>query len=271
MNVFVKLLGDGQSTATIIFARFSIGLLVLLPWFLSDKTLFQVSNKSKILFRCITTILVIACVFYALKYMPVADVLLLNMSFPLFLPLLVWIMLRVQTPMKMMAGMVVGFVGVVLILHPGIDTFNWHGLIALFSGILAALAMLQIRLLTKTTSTKQILFYLFVFGTISTGLMVPFSFEMPTYYQLFLLFLVGIMGSVYQVFVTLALKYAKARVVSPIYFSCILFSVVCDWLIWAVKPDLMALIGMGLVIVGGIVTILMSKEPALEKAPAHVG
>lgn len=260
MSVFVKLIGDGQSTTTIVFSRFTIGFLVLLPWFLTDPKLFKVSNKIKVLLRCVTSIMAMVCVFYSLKFMPVANVLLLNNTFPLFLPILSWVMLSLKTPMKMLVGIIIGFVGVSLVLHPEASTFNWHALIALLSGLLAALAMLQIRLLTQGSSNKQILFYLFAFGTLVTGLFVPFGFEMPTAHQWFLLFLVGLFGAFYQLFLTLALNYAKARIVSPIYFSCILFAALFDWMIWSIKLDYLELLGMGLIITGGILTIMLSDS-----------
>lgn len=258
MSVFVKLIGNTESVNTVIFSRFAIGFLILLPWLLTDKTLFQVANKAKVLLRCITSIMAMACVFYSLKFMPVANVLLLNNTFPLFLPLLSWLLLGLKTPMKMLVGIFIGFVGVALVLHPSANTFNWHALIALFSGLLAAEAMLQIRLLIRSSSSKQILFYLFAFGTVVTGIFLPFSFHMPSAYHFMLLFFVGIFGAGYQFFLTYALNFAKARIVSPIYFSCILFASLFDWLIWSIKLSYLEMIGMALIILGGILTILLA-------------
>lgn len=258
MNVFVKLLGDRQTTTTIVFARFAIGLIALLPWFLTDKNLFKVDNKIKVIFRCITSLLVMVCVFYSLRSLPITIVLLLNNTFPLFLPLLAWIMLRVKTSAKIIFWILIGFIGVALVLNPGTSAFNWHSLIALLSGLLAAVALLQIRLLTHSTSAKQIVFYLFAFGTLVTGITLPFSFKTPTLYQACLLIILGLFGAFYQLFLTKALEFAKARIISPIYYSCILFSVLFDWAIWSVKPSLTEFIGMGLIIVGGLLTILMA-------------
>ncbi len=260
MSVFAKLIGDGQAVTTIVFSRFAIGLLVLLPWLLTDHALFKVDNRIKVLLRCITSIMAMVCVFYSLKFMPVSNVLLLNNTFPLFLPLLSWIILGVKTPMKMLIGIVIGFVGVALVLHPKAASFNWHALIALLSGLLAAQAMLQIRLLTQGTSAKQILFYLFVFGTVVTGMVVPFYFTMPTSHQMILLLFVGLSGAGYQCFLTLALIYANARIVSPIYFSCIVFAGILDWFIWSIKLSCIDLVGMAFIMAGGILTILLADR-----------
>lgn len=270
MSVFVKLLGDGQSIATIVFARFAIGLLVLLPWFLTDKNLFKISKPMGVLMRCVTSIMAMVCVFYSLKYMPVANVLLLNNTFPLFLPVLSLVMLSIKTPPKMIVGIVIGFAGVALVLNPSASAFNWHALIALLSGLLAALAMLQIRLLVQGSSSQQILFCLFAFGTVASGIFVPFSFTMPTGHQFLLLFFVGLCGAGYQLFLTLALNYAKARVVSPIYFSSILFAAIFDWMIWSIKLTPIEYVGLGLIIAGGILTILMSGSTSSAATPGTV-
>ncbi len=260
MSVFVKLIGEGQSTTNIVFSRFALGFLILLPWFLTDKNLFKIDNKIRVILRCVTSVMAMVCVFYSLKFMPVANVLLLNNTFPLFLPLLSWTMLGLATPMRLFVGITIGFIGVALVLHPSASTFNWHALIALLSGLLAALAMLQIRLLIKGSTNKQILFYLFAFGTVVSGLFLPFSFTIPSQYQLILLLFVGLFGAGYQLFLTLALNYAKARIVAPIYFSCIVFAAVSDWLIWGINITFIELTGMVLIIAGGILTILLAKS-----------
>lgn len=258
MSVFVKLIDGELNISTIIFARFALGLLLMLPWILTDERLFVVDNKFKILLRCSSSLIAIVCVFYSLQYLPVANVMLLNNTFPLFIPLLSFVLLGLKTPAKMLMGIVIGFIGVALVLHPSANSFNWYAWIAFFSGFLVALGALQVRLLTKVSSAKKILFYYFAFGTVASGIVMPFYFIMPTYKQLVLLFFVGLFGTGYQAYLTLALTYAKARIVSPIYFSCIVFAVLFDWLIWSIDLHYLELMGMGLIILGGILTMLLA-------------
>jgi drug/metabolite transporter (DMT)-like permease len=258
MSVFVKLIDGELNVSTIIFARFALGLVIMLPWILTDDRLFIVDNKLKILMRCSSSLTAIVCVFYSLQYLPVANVMLLNNTFPLFIPLLSFALLGLKTPLKMLIGIAIGFIGVALVLHPSANSFNWYAWIALFSGFLVALGALQVRLLTQVSSAKQILFYYFVFGTVASALVMPFNFIMPTYKQLVLLFFVGLFGTGYQAYLTLALTYAKARIVSPIYFTSIMFAVLFDWLIWSIDLHYMEIMGMALIISGGILTMLLA-------------
>lgn len=257
MSIFVKLIGDSQSTVAITFFRFFIGLLVLLPWLLTEKKLFSTPFPylSKLFFRSMTTLLAMTCVFYSLKYLPVANVVLLNNTFPLFIPFLVLIILKIKTPLKMWVSVIIGFIGVALVFHAHLKAFNSAAFIALASGLLSALAILQIRLLSDYLSAKQLIFYMFFFCTIITALILPFYFKRPTLHELNLLVLVGFFGAGYQLFITLALYYAIARIVSPLFFSAVLFAVILDWLIWGIIPTFVMFIGMMLVIFGGIMTI----------------
>jgi drug/metabolite transporter (DMT)-like permease len=260
MSVFVKLIGTAQNTNMVTFSRFALGLLILLPWFLTNKNSFSAPHKTKLFLRSITTLLAMSCVFYSLKYIPVTNALLLNNTFPLFMPILVLLFLKTKTPAKMWGGIIIGFIGVTLVLQPHLNTFNWASLIALASGLLSALAVLQIRLLAGNTTPQQILFFMFLFCAILSGITLPFSIHAITIHDLMLLFFVGLFGAGYQLFLTLALQYASARIVSPLFFSSILFAALFDWFIWQHTPNLEAITGMLLVIVGGLATVFLAES-----------
>lgn len=256
MNVFVKFIGDGQSVTTIAFARYFFGFLILLPWFLSEKKVWCVANQPKIFFRSITNLGAVVCIFFSLKYLSVVNVMLLSYSFPLFVPILAMIFLKVKTPFKMWLGIIIGFAGVALVLQPHAGSFNKAMLVALLAGLLSACAVIQVRLLANTLSSRKILFYFFLWCSMITGISLPFSFQMPTWHQLGLLFMVGIFGSLSQVFITVAVKYTMARIVSAICFTGIVFAGLLDWLIWNNAPNALACAGISIVIIGGLITTL---------------
>ncbi|MDP1614969.1 MAG: EamA family transporter, partial [Methylococcales bacterium] len=95
----------------------------------------------------------------------------------------------------------------------------------------------------------------------------------PTSPQILLLLLVGLFGASYQLFITLALKYAIARIVSPIFFSSILYAGILEWLIWHKVPSAVEISGMVIVIVGAIFTISISSSSAhkLNQEPQKHG
>lgn len=119
MSVFVKLIGTGQSTASVTFARFAVGLIIISPWILlTEKNLWSTTHLGKLFVRSVTTLLAIATFLYALKYIPLTTTVVLNNTFPLFTPILAFILLKVKSPPIQWASVVIGFIGVVLVLQP---------------------------------------------------------------------------------------------------------------------------------------------------------
>jgi drug/metabolite transporter (DMT)-like permease len=258
-SVFVKLIGNSLPTTMVVFFRFVISLIILLPWFLSDSKLFQVNQPIRFILRSICGMLSLACMFYAFKYIPLADGLLLNNTNALFVPIVAWIMLRTVTPLKIWLAILVGFIGVIFILHPGAGIINFAAIIGLASGVFGAISLVQIRQLTKVSSTQQILFYYFITGAVITGIILPFLWKTPTLKIWLLLLGVGFFSTIFQIFIVLSFTYAPVRLMSAVMFSAIVFGAVFDWLIWHELPNYLTIIGMVLVIVGGISAIYFGQ------------
>lgn len=93
----------------------------------------------------------LATIFYilAMKTIALMNATLLFNSTPLFIPIIALLFLRAKISLKVWISIVIGFVGVVLILHPRGDLFQWGDLYGLLSGIALAIAFIFIQLLSK--------------------------------------------------------------------------------------------------------------------------
>ncbi len=266
MSLFGKIIGTRASTDVILFARFFISLLLLLPWIIKNpREAVHTSNPGIFLFRSLLTLLAFACFFYALRFIPLSSALLLNNTFPLFVPIVVWLSVRHHTPHKVWMGIVFGFIGVGLVLKPSSGVFQLASLIGLASGILAAVAIVMIRRLSKTTPVIQILFYNFFICSVATGILLPIGWQPMDTSLVLLLVGVGIFGAAYQFFSTISYAKAPVRITSPLMFLCIIFGVFADWLVWNQIPDLITVTGMICVILGGIITIYFGQKELMRK------
>ncbi len=266
MSLFGKVIGDKVSTDTILFARFFISLVLLTPWMIKKpKEAFYLANRITIVSRSFFTLFAFACFFYALKFIPLSSALLLNNTFPLFVPIVVWFTARHPTPHKVWLGIILGFIGVGLVLKPAPGFFQFASIIGLASGILAAIAVVIIRRLAKTTPVIQILFYNFLICSVLTGVFLPFGWRSFDIHTFFLLLGVGFFGAAYQFFSTLSYAKAPVRITSSLMFFCIFFGVIADWLIWHKVLDIITLIGMIFVIIGGIVVIYFGQKEIMRK------
>ena len=222
--------------------------------------LIKIPNVNKMILRSLLGLLALACMFYAIKYMPLANAILLNNTSTLFIPLIVFAMTGIKTPAKIILSVVLGFIGVVLVLGPSKEIFSLLSLIGLASGIFGGIALVLTRDIAKTLHPNQIIFYYS-----SIGAIVALLFALPqtkSFSQQIWLYLcgVGIFGALYQVFLTFSLRMAKVRYMSSLSFFSFIFAGIFDWLIWHNVPSLLVLIGMGLVVIGGFLTIFFGAR-----------
>ncbi|KTD26017.1 MULTISPECIES: DMT family transporter [Legionella] len=262
MSVFVKKIGGLLPTSQLIFFRFAISLMILLPWIITDKTFrLKVEHPMQYVVRILAGLMALFCVFYVVKFLPLVDALLLNNTAPLFVPLIAWALLGAKTPKKAILGIIIGFLGVGLILNPGHEILSFASVIALASGFLTALAIVQMRIISKSSSTKQMLFYYFMISTLASGFVAALQWESPESSEIWLFLLaIGVFGTSYQIFATLSYATAPVRLMSPLVFLIVVFGGFFDWLIWDYVPNLFTLLGAILVIIGTIITVYFGHK-----------
>ncbi len=261
MSVFVKKIGTDLPTSIPIFFRFAISFILLLPWVLRSSSFqFKVRHPWRYVTRILSALLALFLMFYALRFIPLVNALLLNNTAPLFVPIIAYFLTGAKTPYKAGLGILIGFVGIALILRPNHQIFSIASCIALVSGILAALAIVEMRIVSKTSSVTQMLFYYFLVSTIVSGVVATCQWETPTPQIWLLLIGVGIFGTIYQVFATLAYVTAPVRLMSPLMFFIVIFGGVFDWALWNHVPDMLTILGAVVIIAGSILTICFGKN-----------
>lgn len=134
MNVFVKIIGSDIPVYELIWVRFLIGLILLLPIiFLSKDFSFKLKSPVKFLFRTISALLGMAFLFMAVRNMSLTLALLLANTTPLIVPILALIMTGAKITKWGVVGIIVGFIGVAVVLNPGHTSISWVALLALAS------------------------------------------------------------------------------------------------------------------------------------------
>ena len=111
-----------------------------------------------------------ACYFYAIARLRLADAVLLNQSMPLFIPLVERAWLGNRIPPRLWGVLALGFAGLLLILRPGTGVFEPVALVGLASAVLASVAQVGIRRLTRTEPVTRIVFY---FGLVASVVSLP--------------------------------------------------------------------------------------------------
>ncbi|EGY34424.1 UAA transporter family [Aggregatibacter actinomycetemcomitans serotype e str. SC1083] len=245
MGVFVKYASDELPSSEILFSRFLIGFIFLLPFMIRDGDFkVELSQWPFLVMRNLAGIASMLLTFYAIKYLPISIAVLLMNTSALFVPLLLFV-LRTRTPLKVLACSFLGFAGVsIIMLADSAKHFELlHIGYALGAAFLAAMAFISLQELNKHNSPKNIVFYFHLLGSLLLPLFFAAQWEVPTVHGLLLLLLVGGFGLIFQLLLTRAFKYAPANVITPFAFTGVIFSSICDWLFWYNVPTLNFWIG----------------------------
>lgn len=224
------------------------------------KETLKILGPYKVLLRCFFSLMAIGCFYYSLRYISLTNSLLLNNTSALFVPLIVLIFHRITTSATLYLGVFVGFLGIAFVLKPGGNFLEAASFVGLASGLFAAIAFVSIRFLTKNTSVMQLLFYYFLIGLTLVSFFLPLNWVPLDTHVVIQLVILGILGFLFQLFNTLALAKAPARLVTSLQFLSIIFGIISDYAVFGKIPDLYSFIGITLVIFGGILTIYAGKK-----------
>ncbi|MEM9243284.1 MAG: DMT family transporter [Pseudomonadota bacterium] len=261
LSIFVKLASQSVPTNFILFFRYGICLIVLLPFIAMQPQKVKTSLPWLHIIRGTVGVLSIGCFFFSLRYVPLAQAMLLSVTTPLFVPFVLKLTRNIPIIPKLYWGIVIGLIGVALVLHPGSGSFHFAMLVALSSAIFRAISSSFVRHISQKDQILTIMFYYFLIGTILSGASLFFNLHHFSHLPWFYLLLVGIFSVLYQFFLTFAYRMASIRLVSPFTYLGVVFSALADWLIWHKMLSAMAITGIVLVFIGALLTVYLgSKE-----------
>jgi len=202
--------------------------------------------------------------FYSYKFLPLAEVTAIAFAAPIFIACLsVWL-LQERVGVHRWSAIVVGFIGMLVIVRPGAGLLESAALIVVAATLLYALAIIQIRKLSRSEPSTTIAFWFTAFCTVITGLVLPFFWVTPDSLDLLLLVTTGLIGGAAQLCMTRAYGLAPAAVVAPFDYVHLLWAVAIGWYVWGDFPDSVTWIGSAIVIASGL--YILYRE-TVKRAP----
>ena len=251
VGALVKVASSALPTEVIVFFRNAVATVFFVPWLMIRRgNLTLKTNCLHLhLLRAAAGLGAMYCFFFALKFLRLADAMLLCYTLPIFIPIFEWLWLREPVSRQTKVAVLVGFIGITLVLKPGFGLFQAAGLVGLASGMLAALAIVGIRRMTVTEPVLRIVFYFTMFGTVVSSIPLAWTWQNPEGRMLGALCLMGILAVMAQMCLTKGYSLAPAGQVGPFSYGNVVFAALLGWLIWGETLD-------GLTIVGAVLTCL---------------
>ena len=159
--------------------------------------------------------------------------------------------------------MVLGFIGTLIILRPGIIEINIGVYMVLFSGLLWSTVIIITKFMSKTDSAMTILTYQYTFVSLFTLPLAIIYWSNPTFTSIFYSFLGAIVGTVLHLCINNSYKLADLSIIQPVWFTQLIFASLLGFIIFGSLPDLFTWIGA--VLVFSSVLIITYRENYLKK------
>jgi drug/metabolite transporter (DMT)-like permease len=145
-----------------------------------------------------------------------------------------------------------GFVGMMIILHPGFAVFDPWSLLPLTGAALFAVYQVLTKTLERTDSGDTILLYTGWVGLGATVLIAPFHWINPDPMGWVVLGVSGLFGVLAQILLIKALAVAEASVLQPFNYTLLVFTTAIGILAFAEYPSTLTLFGGGVIVCSGI-------------------
>ncbi|KQV89753.1 hypothetical protein ASC91_12315 [Pelomonas sp. Root1237] len=271
MGVCVKLASEFYAASEIVMYRGLVGSVMMA--LLSHRQ--GLSLKTRLpgmhLWRSISGVTSLCLWFYAISHLPLATAMTLNYMSSVWMALFLLggavLMGAQRLDWRLMASVLLGFVGVALILRPTLDQQQlWYGLAGLLSGMIAAMAYLQVTALGRVGEPElRIVFYFSVGGCVAGAVITAVTqggLQSHTLWGAFLLLAVGVLATTAQVCLTRAYSIGRPLVNACLQYLGIVFSFIYGMLLFKDPLTWHATFGMLLIIGAGLAATLLRSKVA---------
>jgi drug/metabolite transporter (DMT)-like permease len=209
------------------------------------------------------------CIMLAFSMMPLAGAVAINFTSPLFATLFAALYLKEKVGWARAVALAAGFVGILFVASPGVDSFRLGALFALGNAVLFGSVTAAVRGLSKTESTETLTMYQMVILAVAFTLPLPFFFTWPTATGLLILVGNGMINGLGQYWWTRSLSLAPPAAVGPFFYTSIVWALLLGFLVWGDVPTLGLLVGSAIVVGSGLFLLWhesAKKARTLEEA-----
>ena len=253
MHGLVRFVSEVLPPFQIAFFRNVFGLAFLLPLLMRSR--FAILRTKQIGLHALRGVINMAAMlmfFTALSISPIAKVTALGFTAPIFMAILAVLLLGERFRIYRWSAIFLGFVGMLIILRPGLVAIDTGALLVIGSAALWAVAMIIIKIQSRTESSLTIVAYMGIFlgvFSIAPALWVWQPFGLKT---LGLMVLIGLFGSIAQMAISQSLKETDPTALMPFDFLKLIWTAMIGAWFFAEIPDIYTWIGATVIFLSGL-------------------
>jgi S-adenosylmethionine uptake transporter len=257
-DAFMKLLFSEIALFQAVFLRSIITIppILIIVW-ITKVAIRNLSKQDKrlILVRVGAEIFVTITFLTALKHMPLANVTAILQALPLAITMAAALFLAEPVGWRRWSAIIVGFVGVLIVVRPGLEGFNIYSLSAFMAIIFLTVREISTRKLTSEVPTITVVLSTAVGSALFAGIMMIGS-EWNTVSTVSWLLILGAAVAILiaTLLSVMAMRIGEIGFVSPFRYTSMLGAIGLGILMFGDWPDQPTLVGTVIIVSTGIYT-----------------
>ncbi|MBI3706308.1 MAG: DMT family transporter [Proteobacteria bacterium] len=263
-NVFIRVLAADLPPLEIVFFRNFFGLAFMLPW-LAHAGVSALRSDAHHLYagRAFVGLLSMVSWFTALTLMPLAEATAVSFTSPLFATVAAVLVLGEIVRARRWTATIVGFIGAMIVLHPGTAAFGWAQLLVLCSAAASGFNSILIKQLTRRDSANTIVTMLTLYLTPMSLVPALFVWTWPGLHDAPWIVALGMFATLSHLALTRAFAAADASAIMPFDFTRLPFIALVGWLAFDETPDIWTWVGAA--IIGVSSAYIVKREATIAR------
>ena len=225
-----------------------------------NQQVWKTKNLKMQLLRSLSSILETAFFVTSFRYLSLGDVHSVAALSPIIVVALSIIFLKEFVDKRIWFAIFFGFIGVLIILRPGFDVFNFKSLIPLGAAFTFAIYQILTKKVSEVDKDETSLFFTSLFGVITMVILASIYWVDFIFISYFLLPLIGIMMSLAHYSLIIALARAPANKIQPFHFSLIFWAIIYGFVFYNDVPDIPTVFGALIIALAGIYIINQQRK-----------
>jgi drug/metabolite transporter (DMT)-like permease len=249
-----KFLSQQYSPAQILFLRYlfsvPIALLIVAPVGLK-----RVARTHRPFFQLARVILIVVemgLVLLAFRVMPLADAHAIFAATPLVVTALSVPVLGERVGVRRWTAVLAGFVGVLIVVRPGIGVLQPGALVCMIATGMYAVYQVMTRILSRVDRAETIFLFQIVVGALLLLPLAPWVWVTPPVAHWPLFLLLAALGAGGHLLLIKALHAAPAVIIQPFTYTMLIWATLFGWLFFHDIPDRWTIIGAACVVLAGL-------------------
>jgi drug/metabolite transporter (DMT)-like permease len=244
VGVFIRLASAHLDSLQISFFRAAFGLAFIVPilW-RQNLNPFASGRLWEHFNRAVMGTAAMVCGFYAISHLLLADATAISFSQPLFITMIAALLLREPVRWRRWSATIVGFAGVVIMMHPGPGTLQLASLVAVAAAFLSAMSIIYVKRLSESEPAVAILATFAVFSTVLLLIPAIFVWRWPGPLDWVYLAAIGLLATIGQYFMVRAYEASDASFVAPFDYLRLPFSAALGFFVFTEWPTWWTLAG----------------------------